>query len=586
MWRNLLLVCCGSAMIGCVELPVVNPWAAPSFDQMLEKDLAIGTIGEVTEVANAAPIQLHAVGLVTGLDGTGHSPTGYFRSMLEQQLRKQKIDKTKELLDSPNNSLVLVTGFMPPGVRKGELFDIEITLPQGSRTTSLAGGILHDCPLRTFELASNINPEKGEKPLSGHVLAKARGHLIVGLGDADEGKELRRARVWSGAVSAAERPYYFVLKKEDKSDFFAFLKDEKKTSHSRVTNSIANRLNVQFQDDPKKLKVMNDHRDLLLADGVVQQLNRNFDSSYGKGDMAKAIGKEVVTLRVPYAYRYHHDRFLCVARLLPLMETPEQMGKYRKRLEAMLADPKYALRAGLRLEALGKDSIPVLKKQLVNPDPTVRFHAAESLTYLGSTAGIEELAKLAAAKKEMRAYALIAMAGLDEAICRTKLAELMNVDDPELRSGAFRALRLLDDGDPRTHDAQFAAPFSVHKVAPESPPLVLYGTSKRAEVVLFGRGIQVVAPVKVLAGGEFTITADREDSRLNVSRHTANGAQRQQCGFRVEDLLQTMSDLGASYTQITDLLKILNDGKSLSCPALPSSPPQAAGLESVASAAP
>src|SRR6266446_347875 len=86
-------------ILGCMHgLGNIN---APE-DIEKEKDLAIRTIGDVTELANAGAWQLSGVGLVTGLEGTGHTPKGQFRDMLEKQLRQQQqIDGVQSLLTSP-----------------------------------------------------------------------------------------------------------------------------------------------------------------------------------------------------------------------------------------------------------------------------------------------------------------------------------------------------------------------------------------------------------------------------------------------------------------------------------------------------
>src|SRR5262245_21657868 len=140
--------------VGCVQLPLTLPWAELTPDELLERDLtAIGTVGDVTEVSNGGYIQVSGVGLVIGLQGTGGTPNDQMRHMLEQQLRKQKVENTKALLDSSDNALVLVTAFLPAGVRKGEAIDVEVTLPEGSRVTSLKGGYLVDCALKNHELA-------------------------------------------------------------------------------------------------------------------------------------------------------------------------------------------------------------------------------------------------------------------------------------------------------------------------------------------------------------------------------------------------------------------------------------------------
>src|SRR5438309_11413860 len=91
------------SLAGCVN-PQTRAQSAEETER--EKDLEVRTIGDVTEVANVQQIQVSGVGLVTGLEGTGHSPNGFFRTVLDQQLRKQKIDNVRSVLDSPNNCLV------------------------------------------------------------------------------------------------------------------------------------------------------------------------------------------------------------------------------------------------------------------------------------------------------------------------------------------------------------------------------------------------------------------------------------------------------------------------------------------------
>src|SRR5262249_34888348 len=157
---------------------------------------------------------------------------------------------------------------------------------------------------------------------------------------------------------------------------------------------------------------------LYLLDDVTRQLNQKQEHALGRGDMAKAVNKELVNLRVPYAYRYNPERYLRVARLVPLRETPEQQGKYRRRLNKMLLDPSDTIRAALRLEALGKESIAALKHGVDSEHPLVRFAAAEALAYLGSTFGVEELARLAEQHPELRMYCLMALSSLEEGICK------------------------------------------------------------------------------------------------------------------------------------------------------------------------
>src|SRR5947209_4573102 len=120
-------------------------------DAEAKKDLSVKTVGDVAEITVPGPVQVSAIALVTGLDGTGGTPQGPYRQTLDQMLRKQKIDNVKEILDSPDNAMVLVTAFLMPGCHVGDRYDVEVTLPPGSKVTSLAGGTLQLCAMRNHD---------------------------------------------------------------------------------------------------------------------------------------------------------------------------------------------------------------------------------------------------------------------------------------------------------------------------------------------------------------------------------------------------------------------------------------------------
>src|SRR5262249_40064306 len=160
--------------------------------------------------------------------------------------------------------------------------------------------------------------------------------------------------------------------------------------------------------------------------------NDKFKPPQARGETAKAVSSNVVYAQVPYAYHLNPERYLRVARLIPLRENLEMRGRYRKRLEEMLQDPATTVRAALRLEGLGRESIAALQKGLQSQSPLVRFSAAEALAYLGSTSGGEELARLAAQYDALRVYCLTALASLDESVSHVKLTELLASTEPEL----------------------------------------------------------------------------------------------------------------------------------------------------------
>ena len=102
---------------------------------------------------------------------------------MENELRRRNLEHVKEILDSKNNALVLVSSVIPPGARKGEALDVEVTLPAGSSVTSLRGGYLKECVLKNYDTAANLlnTPDKGNRPdyVFPAVWAQAKGQKPV-----------------------------------------------------------------------------------------------------------------------------------------------------------------------------------------------------------------------------------------------------------------------------------------------------------------------------------------------------------------------------------------------------------------------
>jgi len=566
-------------LVGCAH-PQIRTQAADDEEQQ-DKDLDVRTIGELTSVDNIQPLSVSGVGLVTGLGDTGGSPKIFFRTMLEDQLRKQRplleellrqhrVKTVSELLDLPSTALVLVSGMLPAGSRKGDNLDLEITLPSQSKVTSLRGGTLQDCWLYTYNTTRNaglaVNPEfaKPDQLLKGHIVARGRGPLVVGLGDGDEPARVRRAHIWEGGVCLLDRPFCLVLNNDRQFKQVLAKAVVERINKAALSNAVAERINGVFQDDAHDRQF----KRLRELDAVTSQINTKFPGpDLGKGEMAQAVSREVINIKVPYEYRLNPERYLLVVRLIPLRDSTEVQARYRHRLEQMLLDPAKTVRAALRLEALGKDSIFSLKKGLASEHALVRFCCAEALAYLGSPSCGDELARLAHQYEPLRSACLKALASLDEAVCHFKLVELMAEPAPDLRYGAFLALRQLGDRDLQAQADLLNDSFWIHRVVPNAPPLVHLSTTRRAEIVFFGQEPSLVVPVKILAGPEFTITADEGDMNCIVSRFVMQSGKvyRHPCSLRLEEVIRTMAEMGGQYPDVVDLLRKAENRRCLNC---------------------
>jgi hypothetical protein len=297
--------------------------------------------------------------------------------------------------------------------------------------------------------------------------------------------------------------------------------------------------------------------------------------------MAEAKTKGAVTLKIPPHYKNNWPRYLRVIRSIPLRQSGVAKAHYQRQLAEQLLDPATTVAAALKLEALsaGQDEaiIDDLKRGLENREPLVRFAAAEALAYLGSPACGEPLAEIILQEPRLRAYGLTALASLDEAICVMKLRELMSAPSAETKYGAFRALSTLNPKDAAVQGDFLNENFHLHRVSPNSSPLVHISTHHRAEVVLFGEEPVLLPPFGHQAGPDFLVTAADGDDHCIISRISArHGVRKESCSLRVEDVIRKLGQMGATYPDVVELLVRSAKYKNLSCrlaiDALPQAP--------------
>ncbi len=516
------------------------------------------TVGDVTTVGSAEPVPLGGVGLVVGLEGTGGDPApDNYRTMLEGELVRHNCKDVKKELANPNHALVVVTALYPPGAAQDAPIDVEVSLPpHPGKATSLRGGYLCQCVLSDYDYTKHLSPnyQGADMPLEGLPRARCEGPIVVGVGDGDEADRVKHGRIWAGGHCLHPNPLRLLLNPE--------------YQQARIAMLAATRINEAFHG-----------------------------GAPASPDDATAVATNnlAIDLHVPPAYRLNLPRFLRVVRLTPLQAVGDNAaGKdvdveaYRLRLAVDLLDPTRTITAALRLEALGQQSVATLKTGLQSAHPLVRFCAAESLAYLDCPAGGEELGAVVAKQPTLRAFALTALASLDESVSRTQLSELLTTKDEiddEARYGAFRALRALDEDDPLVKGDFLNESFWLHRVAPDGPPLVHVSTTRRAEIVLFGDEPTLKPPFSFLAG-EFAVTATADDENCTVSRFPhRGGVQRKQCSLKLDDLFRTMAAMGGTYGEALELLQQAHRCDCLSCRVRTDALPQAVNVIDLARAA-
>lgn len=478
-------------------------------------------VGDYGTVEGLTVIPLSGVGLVVGLNGTGGDPPpSMYRNRMLDEMRRRGVSNPNAVLASPDTAVVAIKAYLPPLVRKGEKFDIEVYLPDTGEATSLNGGYL----LETRLSEQKIVPGRGI--LDGHEFARAEGPILISTGEGDEQSlagVLRRGRVLGGATSLKDRHMAFFLRNDFRS--------------VRNAKRLATRIGQRFFS-------LNEH-------GIREPL-------------AEAKTDQQVELKIHPRYKENFPRFIQVVRALSFNESTVAERIRLQQLKDRLNDPAQSERAAFELEAIGTNAVNTLKGGLDSRHLEVRFHAAAALAYLGRDDGVTQLAEAARVEPAFRVYALAAMAVLERSAAPRHLRELMSEQSSELRYGAFRALSTLNPADHFIVGETLNDAFRLHVVDTTGDPMVHLTHKAKQEIVLFGARQQLKTPVAVRAGNQIHVTGRPGSETITVSRYDRGGVSVQkEVSTRLVDVIRAAAECGATYPDIAQMLIQAEKGHNL-----------------------
>ena len=485
-------------------------------------------IADIATPTGMGTQKIDGIALVTQLDGTGSEPrpSGQ-REYLITEIKTHNIDNINGLLESKDNSMVLVMGMIPQGAQKGDRFDINVKCLDRSKTTSLEGGYLMQARMKPFVSTR----QKGVS--FGHNSALVRGRVIVdSLFQSETDKtNMVSGIIPGGGIVTRERTNQIRIKGEQRSIKVA-------TNIGRVIND---RFSTRIQGSPE---------------GV-----------------ANPINDQVVEILIPEDYRHNIGRYFHVVLNIALDETPLQQVNRMELLERRLHDPKQASLAAIRLEAIGEEATNVLKRGIRANNETVQFHAAEALAYMGDNSGLEILREAADLKPHYRWHALTAMASLKDAPAEEALVDLFNSDSAEARYGAFRAIRGSMPESLAIAGEFVGREFMLHTVSSSSRPIIHISRAELPEVVIFG-GNQKFNDRLIYVKAGVTVKS-MDDSRVLIKRYLPNGEEKKiTCSNLISDVIRQMVKLEADYSDVIRLLKQAQKSKSMESQLVINSVPQ------------
>jgi hypothetical protein len=455
-------------------------------------------------------VKIEAISMVTGLDGTGEDPPPTpQRAALLADMNRRKIAQPEQILASPDTSLVLVRGFLRPGIQEGDRFDVEVRIPTRGETTSLRGGWLMSA--RLTELAV-----LGQQIRQGHVLGVAEGAILVDpSATGEQGTPYAtRGRVLGGGIATRSRQMGLVIDDRYKSVHLA----------SQIAKSINDRFHTRI-------------------DGH-------------KRGVATAKNDELIEIAVHSRYKDNVGRYVRVLQSTVVAETGRQQQERIVLLADQIMNPLTTAAAALQLEAINNQQcFEILLKAVKSDDTEVRFYAAEALAYLDETSAVEVLKDVARDEPAFRVNAMAALSAMDDLNAFEALRGLLSVESAETRYGAFRSLWAMNPHDPLIAGDDMNGAFSYHRLDVEGTPMIHLTNSHRPEIVLFGRQPSLQMPLLIDAGTGILING-MQGGQITVSRFdSGTEADRRLIDPEVDALVRAIVDLGGSYPDVVQALQ-------------------------------
>jgi len=473
-------------------------------------------IGAVTQPYGLSYVKVEAVALVTGLAGTGEDPPpSPQRAALLGEMNRREVKRPNQVLASPDTALVVVRGFLQPGIQAGDRFDIEVRTPNRSSTTSLRGGQLLETRLSETAVL-------GDQIRKGHLLGVAKGPILVDP-TADSEKEAalaRQGRVLSGGVATKSRKLGLLINSEHQS--------------VRFSQVVSKAVNLRFHS---------------YIDGQQRGLATPKTDGF-------------IELDIHPRYQDNIGRYMRVVRSIAISETHLQQQSRLQLLSDQLLDPVTSSSAAMRLEAIGNnEAIEILKQGLVSEDPEVRFYAAEALAYLDVTAAVETLAKAGRDESAFRIHCLAALSAMDDAAAYEALWKLLSVKSGETRYGAFRALTSMAPGDSLLRGEKIGDKFRFHILDVNGPPMIHATSTHKSEIVLFGLEHKMKLPLVLDAGPRITVNG-LNGVDIKVSNFSETTQQRT-VSNDVEEVIRAVVELGGDYPDVVQMLQQAKDTGAL-----------------------
>lgn len=458
--------------IGCRKEKA--PKALVRYEEMPAKKVPAymkGTIFERTDLQNTEYFPVSGYGLVNHLDNTGDStaPTKVREYMINLMAKRgfgsplmpgYKLLTPERALADKSYAIVEVYGYLPPGARKDQWFDVQVNALQNNDTTSLAHGVLFRTDLRI----NGVNPV--EPGGSVNVYARGEGQIFVNPAYALE----------EGATSTAAR---------------ASLRSGIVMDGGRVMN-----------DRPLILRLLQPQR------AMARQIEWRIDQRFQDPAAAAAKDEGIVYFFVPPSYNGDWEHFSNVVTHLYFESGAEFSAHKAKELaDAAQQDGAPLMDISYCWEGLGSAALPFVRPLMESAKPDIAFAAARAAAFVGDSSAESALMQMAQSDAHpFQVNAVQTLGALPQSpVINQMLRRLVDSGQNVVRVEAYKILAQHKD------TSIFSKPIGnkfVLDIVPSSGPPIIYATrTGLPRIAIIGDRATVTQPV--------TFTA--MDSRFSIS---------------------------------------------------------------------
>jgi hypothetical protein len=414
------------------------------FKELLEDPDRPRLVGEVASAMGMYAKNYDAFGLVTELAGTGGIvKPGPQREMMLNEMRMRDVRTPEAVLDAPYTALAKLRVYANPCDEKGEIVDVEVECSEECTATDLTGGHVLEARLRELAVLKGSLHKSDEKAVaSGELVSYPASYA------ASPASPLKAVILGGGRLLTDHR---------------LGLRINPELRHVYITKAIEKAINARF----------------FFQDASKQRL-----VAEGKNDWF------IVLDTVP-KYKFDPAHFMSVILSTGFSENQDEQLERVAGCKKLLLKRETAQRGAVELEAIGTaEAKEALQLGLTSTDPEIRFYSAYSLSYLDRKEAVPVLLELARYEPAFRPLCLIGLGVNEDSLAREALEELLQESEPELRYGAYLAIRQRNPTDMAVVGEKIGQICQFVQI-PSGVPQVVVSLEKKKEVLLFGSSVAV-----------------------------------------------------------------------------------------------